>query len=63
METNREKLESHYWGKPMLIDKLDVYYVEMPMAYSWRTAYGEDSVSHSVLMKATSTTPHKITGP
>ena len=38
----------------MLIDKLDVYYVEMPMAYSWRTAYGEDSVSHSVLVKATS---------
>ena len=38
----------------MLIEKLDVYFVEMPMAYTWRTAYGEDSVSHSVLVRATS---------
>jgi len=38
----------------MRIDSLDVYYVEMPMAYAWRTAYGEDSESHSVLVKATS---------
>jgi len=36
------------------IDRFDVYYVEMPMAYTWKTAYGEDSVSHSVLVKATS---------
>ncbi len=38
----------------MRIDKLDVYYVEMPMIFPWRTAYGEDVTSHSVLVRATS---------
>ena len=38
----------------MRIDKLDVYYVEMPLIYPWRTAYGEDAEIHSVLVKATS---------
>ena len=26
----------------MRIDRLDVYYVRMPLIYPWRTAYGED---------------------
>ena len=38
----------------MKIDRLDVYYVEMPLIYPWRTAYGEDYEIHSVLVKATS---------
>ena len=38
----------------MRIDGLDVYYVAMPLIYPWRTAYGEDSDIHSVLVKATS---------
>jgi O-succinylbenzoate synthase len=38
----------------MRIDKLDVYYVAMPLIYPWRTAYGEDYDIHSVLVKLTS---------
>ena len=38
----------------MRIDRLDVYYVSMPLIYPWRTAYGEDADIHSVLVKATS---------
>ena len=38
----------------MRIDQLDVYYVTMPLIYPWRTAYGEDSDIHSVLVKLTS---------
>ncbi len=38
----------------MRIDRLDVYYVTMPLIYPWRTAYGEDYDIHSVLVKATS---------
>ena len=38
----------------MRIDKLDVYYVAMPLIYPWRTAYGVDYDIHSVLVKATS---------
>ena len=38
----------------MKIDRLDVYYVEMPLIYPWRTAYGEDYEIHSVLVKAQS---------
>ncbi|MBM3933288.1 MAG: o-succinylbenzoate synthase [SAR202 cluster bacterium] len=38
----------------MRIDKLDVYYVAMPLIYPWRTAYGADYDIHSVLVKATS---------
>ncbi len=38
----------------MRIDRLDVYYVVMPLIYPWRTAYGEDRDIHSVLVKATS---------
>ena len=38
----------------MRIDKLDVYYVAMPLIYPWRTAYGVDYDIHSVLVKLTS---------
>ena len=38
----------------MRLDRLDVYYVAMPLIYPWRTAYGEDSDIHSVLVKGTS---------
>ena len=38
----------------MRIDRLDVYYVAMPLIYPWRTAYGVDYDIHSVLVKATS---------
>jgi o-succinylbenzoate synthase len=38
----------------MKIDTIEVFYVEMPLIYPWRTAYGEDYVIHSVLVKATS---------
>ena len=38
----------------MRIDKLEVYYVEIPMAYPWKTAYGEDKVCHTVFVKAIS---------
>jgi O-succinylbenzoate synthase len=38
----------------MRIDRLDVYQVAMPLIYPWRTAYGDDPVAHSVLVKATS---------
>ena len=38
----------------MRIDRLDVYYVAMPLIYPWRTAYGADYDIHSVLVKLTS---------
>ena len=38
----------------MRIDRLDAYYVAMPLLYPWRTAYGVDYDIHSVLVKATS---------
>lgn len=38
----------------MRIDRLDVYYVAMPLIYPWRTAYGVDYNIHSVLVKLTS---------
>ena len=38
----------------MRIDRLDVYYVAMPLIYPWRTAYGVDYDIHSVLVKLTS---------
>ena len=38
----------------MRLDRLDVYYVAMPLIYPWRTAYGEDWDIHSVLVKGTS---------
>ena len=38
----------------MKIDKMDVYYVALPLIYPWRTAYGEDAAIHSVLVRMVS---------
>lgn len=38
----------------MKIDRMDVYYVSLPLIYPWRTAYGEDDAVHSVLVCMTS---------
>lgn len=38
----------------MLIDRIDLYHVAMPLISPWRTAYGEDAVIESVLVKMTS---------
>lgn len=35
----------------MRIDRLDIYYVAMPLIEPWRTAYGSDADIHSVLVK------------
>jgi O-succinylbenzoate synthase len=35
----------------MLIDRIDLYRVAMPLLSPWRTAYGEDDVVESVLVK------------
>jgi O-succinylbenzoate synthase len=36
------------------IDRIDLYHVAMPLVYPFRTAYGEDTVVQSVLVKMTS---------
>ncbi|MBM3949138.1 MAG: o-succinylbenzoate synthase [SAR202 cluster bacterium] len=36
----------------MKIDRLDVYYVAMPLIQPWRTAYGSDADIHSILVQA-----------
>ena len=38
----------------MIIDRIDVYYVKLPLKSPWRTAYGEDPDVHSVLVRMTS---------
>ncbi|GIT15902.1 MAG: hypothetical protein CM1200mP37_4830 [Chloroflexota bacterium] len=38
----------------MKINKLDVYYVTMPLIYPLENCYGSDSSIHSILVKATS---------
>src|SRR5262245_38525878 len=38
----------------MLIDAIDVYHVAVPLVAPWRTAYGEDAVVESVLVRMTS---------
>ncbi|SVD14437.1 uncharacterized protein METZ01_LOCUS367291, partial [marine metagenome] len=38
----------------MRIDRIDVYYVELPLIYPWRTAYGEDAAIDSVLVRMVS---------
>lgn len=38
----------------MFIDRIDLYRVAMPLIAPWRTAYGEDAVIESVLVKMTS---------
>ena len=35
----------------MRIDRIDVYYVSLPLIYPWRTAYGEDHAVDSVLIR------------
>jgi O-succinylbenzoate synthase len=38
----------------MRIDRIELYHVAMPLISPWRTAYGEDAVVESVLVKMTS---------
>ncbi len=38
----------------MLIDRIDLYRLAMPLISPWRTAYGDDAVVESVLVKLTS---------
>ncbi|HVX12540.1 MAG TPA: o-succinylbenzoate synthase [Pirellulales bacterium] len=35
----------------MRIDAVDIFHVAMPLIYPWRTAYGEDHVAESVLVR------------
>ena len=35
----------------MHIDRIDLYHVAMPLISPWKTAYGEDSVIESVLVR------------
>ncbi len=35
----------------MKIDRMEVYYVALPLIYPWKTAYGEDADIHSVLVR------------
>ena len=35
----------------MRIDRIDLYHVAMPLIYPWRTAYGDDHVIESVLVR------------
>src|SRR5262249_6766947 len=36
-----------------IIERIDLYHVAMPLISPWRTAYGEDAVIESVLVKMT----------
>ena len=38
----------------MKIDRIEVYYVALPLVYPWKTAYGEDPDIHSVLVRMVS---------
>lgn len=38
----------------MRIDRIEIYYVRLPLIYPWKTAYGEDADIHSVLFRMTS---------
>jgi O-succinylbenzoate synthase len=35
----------------MKIEQIDLYHVRLPLIYPWRTAYGEDSDVHSILVR------------
>lgn len=35
----------------MRIDRIEIYYVRLPLIYPWKTAYGEDADIHSVLFR------------
>lgn len=38
----------------MKIDRIEIYYVALPLIYPWKTAYGEDADIHSVLFRMVS---------
>src|SRR5512135_2825948 len=38
----------------MKIERMEVYYVALPLIYPWKTAYGEDADIHSVLVRLSS---------
>lgn len=38
----------------MHIDRIEIYYVRLPLIYPWKTAYGEDADIHSVLFRLVS---------
>ena len=38
----------------MKIDRIELFHVEMPLIYPWKTAYGEDASIHSILCRMTS---------
>ncbi len=38
----------------MRIDRIEIYYVALPLIYPWKTAYGEDADIHSVLFRLVS---------
>jgi len=38
----------------MHIDRIEIYYVRLPLIYPWKTAYGEDADIHSVLFRMVS---------
>lgn len=42
----------------MKIDRVEIYHVQMPLLYPWRTAYGEDPNIDSVLVKLDSEGEH-----
>jgi O-succinylbenzoate synthase len=42
----------------MKIDRIELFHVSMPLIYPWKTAYGEDAASDSVLVKLTSGDVH-----
>ena len=35
----------------MKIERIDLYWVKLPLIYPWRTAYGEDWDIHSTLVR------------
>src|SRR3974377_1715102 len=43
--------EPDFPGGDMRIDRLEVFYVALPLIYPWKTAYGEDADIHSVLVR------------
>lgn len=38
----------------MKIDRIELFHVEMPLIYPWRTAYGEDAAIHAVMCRLSS---------
>jgi len=42
----------------MRIDRIDLFHVQMPLIYPWKTAYGEDAACHSLLCRIESGSTH-----